>query len=102
MIKRRKWTRVHLTQLATQTDAALAGFCVWQSDRRELILPLVRGLGTANPSLEGWKLVAPSKRTGELETISYHASASDSTEDMLEALEQAKRSARRRAFRLRS
>ena len=96
MIKRRKWTRVHLTQLATQTDAALAGFCVWQSDRRELILPLVRGLGTANPSLEGWKLVAPSKRTGELETISYHASASDSTEGMSEALEQAKRAARER------
>ncbi len=99
MIKRRKWTRVHLTQLATQTDAALAGFCVWQSDRRELILPLVRGLGTANPSLEGWKLVAPSKRTGELETISYHTCSPHpvgAAEHMAEALERAKRAARER------
>ena len=96
MIKRRKWNRVHLTQLATQTDASLAGFCIWQSDRRELILPLVRGLGTASPQLEGWKLVAPSKRTGGPETISYHTAASDSDEDMGGALEAAKRKARER------
>ena len=94
--KPRRWSRVHLTQLATQSDSALAGFCIWQSDRRELILPLVRGLGTATPALEGWKLVAPSRRTGALEFISYHTAASNSVEHMGVALEQAKRSARER------
>jgi len=73
MSKRRTWNRIHLTQLRTQTEQALAGFCVWQSDRGELILPLVRGLGTTTPRLEGWKLCAVSKRTGKLETIDYHA-----------------------------
>ena len=62
-------------------------------------MPLVRGLGTTTPRLEGWKLCAVSKRTGKLETIDYHTSASDSVEHMDAALESAKRSARLKGWR---
>ena len=70
--KPRTWRKIHLTQLRTEECPALAGFCIWYSDRGEQLHPCVSGLGGDSPVIEGWKLVAAHRKTGELEVKSYH------------------------------